>query len=786
MKKETKAQTASAAVKKLLSIMLALVMLFSITAGIDFSAFATSKSSSNAINWVKSKVGTAIDYDGYYGSQCVDLILAYYNYLGVATVGGNGCDYATNKLPSGWTRTKGGTPKTGDILVYAGGTEYGHVAIYESNSSLYHQNAGGKVKQEAKKYTSIVAYDGGKYWGCIHPNFSGTTPMVTTPSVTVDAISKLTHTSVRLNFTAKNPSKVTIKRIGVQIRKKGISSWTNSKEENMNSSYTNAASVPMWWDTGAGLEFSTTISPNTVYEYRAYVVYNGTKYYSNTGTFNTGYKLTVNYNVNGGKIGSDTYKSVSNIIYKTSTNAKFGQTWTYNSPQKDGLYNAKTFGLSREGYKFIGWGTTASGGKIFDQDDTSVLPTNINSNVKTKDCSTTLYAIWEPIHTHNYNHIVIRTNPTCTDGGYTTYNCSCGDSYVSNYTNAKGHTVVTDKAVSATCTKDGKTAGSHCSVCNTVITAQKTVSATGHSYDSGKVTKAPTVTATGVKTYTCTKCKATKTETIPKLKLSAPTLKVSVNSNGTFKMTWKKVTGAEKYEIYYKQTDGSYKLLKTVTGTSYTTVFAQYGKQYSYKMKAVTSNTKSDFSKVVNATNNKKLQTPTLKVAINSNGTFKMTWNKVTGATSYQIYWKQTDGSYKLLKTVTGTSYTSGFAQYGKQYSYKMRAVTSKNSSATSNFSNVVNAKNTKKLGTPTMKATVNKNGSFKLSWGQVTGATSYQIYWKQANGSYKLLKTVTGTSYTTVVAQKSKTYNYKVRAVTKNNSSATSKYSSVVSAKRK
>ena len=272
-------------------------------------------------------------------------------------------------------------------------------------------------------------------------------------------------------------------------------------------------------------------------------------------------------------------------------------------------------------------------------------------------------------------------------------------------------------------------------------------------------------------------------------KLQTPTLKVAVNSNGTFKMTWNKVTGATSYQIYWKQTDGSYKLLKTVTGTSYTSGFAQYGKQYSYKMKAVTSKNSSAtsaYSSVVNATNNKKLQTPTLKVSVNSNGTFKMTWNKVTGATSYQIYYKQADGSYKLLKTVTGTSYTSGFAQYGKQYSYKMKAVTSKNSSATSNYSSVVNATNNKKLQTPTLKVSVNSNGTFKMTWNKVTGATSYQIYWKQANGSYKLLKTVTGTSYTTVVAQKGKTYNYKVRAVTKNNSSAASNYSNVVSAKRK
>ncbi len=79
-----------------------------------------------------------------------------------------------------------------------------------------------------------------------------------------------------------------------------------------------------------------------------------------------------------------------------------------------------------------------------------------------------------------------------------------------------GHTEVIDKAVAPTCTKAGLTQGSHCSVCGTVIKAQTTVNATGHKYDSGKVTKAATCTATGVKTYTCTVCKATKTETIAK------------------------------------------------------------------------------------------------------------------------------------------------------------------------------------------------------------------------------------------------------------------------------
>ena len=75
-------------------------------------------------------------------------------------------------------------------------------------------------------------------------------------------------------------------------------------------------------------------------------------------------------------------------------------------------------------------------------------------------------------HTHSYKDVV--TAPTCTEKGYTTHTCSCGDSYVDTY-----------------------------------------VDALGHAWDSGTVTKQPTATETGVRTYTCTRCNATKTETIP-------------------------------------------------------------------------------------------------------------------------------------------------------------------------------------------------------------------------------------------------------------------------------
>ncbi len=106
--------------------------------------------------------------------------------------------------------------------------------------------------------------------------------------------------------------------------------------------------------------------------------------------------LSVYYNANGASISSDTYKLSNNLIYNKSDSSKFAQTWTYNSKKSNGLTNCGTFGLSKTGHHFKGWGTSSSGGTIFDHNNIDLLPATINSNLKTGNCSTTLYAIWEP------------------------------------------------------------------------------------------------------------------------------------------------------------------------------------------------------------------------------------------------------------------------------------------------------------------------------------------------------------------------------------------------------
>jgi hypothetical protein len=91
---------------------------------------------------------------------------------------------------------------------------------------------------------------------------------------------------------------------------------------------------------------------------------------------------------------------------------------------------------------------------------------------------------------------------TCTEKGINTRTCSCGYSTTEEIPMI-AHTVVTDNAVAATCETTGKTEGSHCSVCSTVITQQTEIPALGHDWGEWSITQNPTQTEKGTAQRIC-------------------------------------------------------------------------------------------------------------------------------------------------------------------------------------------------------------------------------------------------------------------------------------------
>ena len=121
----------------------------------------------------------------------------------------------------------------------------------------------------------------------------------------------------------------------------------------------------------------------------------------------------------------------------------------------------------------------------------------------------------EPVHEHSYSEEV--TEATCTEDGYTTYTCDCGDTYESNRVGATGHSWsdwATTKEPTETATG---TAERKCSACGATErkVLDKVIPNHTHSY-TGKVTTAATCSKAGVKTFTCS-CGSSYTESIAKI-----------------------------------------------------------------------------------------------------------------------------------------------------------------------------------------------------------------------------------------------------------------------------
>ena len=153
--------------------------------------------------------------------------------------------------------------------------------------------------------------------------------------------------------------------------------------------------------------------------------------------------------------------------------------------------------------------------------DTVVAPTCTTNGYTLHKCSVCGTSYKDSITKatgHSYGNSVVTKQPTCTSEGTAIKTCTKCNATVTEKLPAKGHTAVTDKGYPATCTTAGKTDGSHCSVCNTVIKAQTVINATGHKSSGWIVDKAASIGVKGSKHKECTVCKKVlETAEIPAL-----------------------------------------------------------------------------------------------------------------------------------------------------------------------------------------------------------------------------------------------------------------------------
>ncbi len=402
--------------------------------------------------------------------------------------------------------------------------------------------------------------------------------------------------------------------------------------------------------------------------------------------------------------------------------------------------------------------TTKATGHSYGNSVVTKQPTCTSEGTKTKTCTKCNARVTEtiPKTSHKYADTVVA--PTCTTDGYTLHKCSvCGTSYKGNTTKAtghsygnsvvtkqptctsegtkiktctkcnvtvteklpaKGHTAVTDKGYPATCTTAGKTDGSHCSVCNTVIKVQTVIYATGHKSSGWIVDKAASIGVKGSKHKECTVCKKVlETAEIPALsRISISKASVTL-STSTYAYDGK----AKKPGVTVKLNG---KTLKN--GTDYTVSYSNNTKVGTATVKITgKGNYTGSVSKTYNIKNNFK------KATVSGISTKAFTGKNIT-----QSFTVKYNG--KTLKK--GTDYTVSYLS-NKNIGTATVKVTGKGSYAgtiTKTFKINPAKQEIQKLTA--------KSKAFFVDWAQKGSATGYEIQYA-TNSKFTSAKKVTITN---------------------------------------
>ena len=566
--------------RRVLCLILAVIMVACLLPSAAFAS-TNGKTADDAINWVRSLNGQPVG-----SGECVALIKAYYSYLGQTSPGGNGADYSWNQLPAGWRRLPNEHPQKGDILVYSGNgaNPYGHVAIYESDYSTWHQNF---ASQRKVVNVTNIRYNGfdNPYWGVIRPDFSSATPTPSYADIGTNVYRYLIRTDgwkhIGTNYDSSDRYNVTIgsantgdpEQIWKFIRQ-GDGSYCIQNMFNDNyltyegNCVQQAKVTTSWLNTNKASRFQWYIYdkngtfqlvPKDSVTAGTWLVLDCTGNYQTPGTqmelysnWSGAAQIFSLYPVDDYQKPAAPPKVEITVPDVATVGEEVKISWTA-SPLRD-KYDQREYCVTVQG---------GGSKKVIYTTDTSVSVTikrrelhcNVTVdaiNTKYASYSSSSYASFRCVEAHEHSYTAVVTPPTCTEKGYTTHTCACGDSYVDTYTDALGHSwdngkvtkepTETETGVKTftctrcgemktetipklthehsykavvtppTCTAKGYT--THTCACGDSY-VDTYVDALGHAWDNGKVTKEPTATETGVRTYTCTRCSETKTETIP-------------------------------------------------------------------------------------------------------------------------------------------------------------------------------------------------------------------------------------------------------------------------------
>lgn len=257
--------------------------------------------------------------------------------------------------------------------------------------------------------------------------------------------------------------------------------------------------------------------------------------------------------------------------------------------------------------------------------------------------------------------------------------------------------------------------------------------------------------------------------------LDAPVLSAVSNSYKGAIVSWKAVTGANKYRVYRMVPGGSWKKLADTTDTTYTDTTAVSGTTYCYSVHCVNDDGTALTSAGYRTAEKCFIASPKISSLYNKLAGVSVSWDAVDGAAQYRVLRRTEDGEWAYVsEPATETSFVDTTAVSGTRYYYTVRCVSA---DGTANTSGYRAGTGITRIAAPELSAIANTENGVKLTWKKVAEAGSYRILRKTEGGEWTRIADTADTAFYDVTAPASTKLYYSVRSVTADGNECLSSY---------
>ncbi|MBQ1436625.1 MAG: hypothetical protein IIZ07_01675, partial [Ruminococcus sp.] len=248
--------------------------------------------------------------------------------------------------------------------------------------------------------------------------------------------------------------------------------------------------------------------------------------------------------------------------------------------------------------------------------------------------------------------------------------------------------------------------------------------------------------------------------------ISTPKLTSLTSESEGIRLKWNSVPGAEKYRLYFINRSGGWSRLGETTSTEFLDNEVSAGNSYTYTIRCLNKSGRlvSDYVKSGWKHTFAGIAQPKLEFKDEAEG-IRLSWNKVSGASKYRLYYLNKNGDWARLGETADTEFLDKEVSAGKAYTYTIRCLNSKGYTNSdyekSGFTHTFEG-----IAAPKLSNINSEAEGIRLSWNAVSGAAKYRVYIKDENGDWNKIGETSSTSFLSDGLDVGKKYTFTVRCL--------------------